>query len=315
MKDKKARPITPTVTDIAKLHRILTGSEITKKDSVAILKEISTDVSQFRKYILGLALSPATLRQNVKDALDLHLYYAHFARVKLVSSLLPQADTILDLGGANGSLYDMGYPYKFKKITVVDLEPELRDDMYKEIDLKETVTPNGPIDVHFGDMSDLSFAADNSVDMVWSGESIEHIDETAGERMIKEAYRVLKPGGHFCLDTPNRLLTEIHTRDSGGGFIHPEHKIEYYPKDLVRKLKATGFKIVESRGIREMKRTADSGQFDYSDYVLGAALPTSVNTAYMQYYHCVKPEPLVTTLRRRTPRKLRTVLHKLRGGK
>lgn len=314
MKSKKVYT-KPTAADIANIYQLFTGNEITKGESTAALKEIGASESRFRKYVLGLALSPAAMRQNIESALDLHLYYAHFARVKLVSSLLPQADTILDLGGANGSLYDMGYPYKFKKITVVDLAPELRDDMYKEIDLKKTITPNGPIDVYFGDMADLSFASDNSVDMVWSGESIEHIDEAAGTRMIKEAYRVLKPGGHFCLDTPNRLLTEVHTRDSGGGFIHPEHKIEYYPKDLVRKLRTAGFKIVESRGIREMQRTISSGQFDYSDYILGAALPTKVESAYMQYYHCVKPEPFLVALRKRIPKKLRSVLHKIRGNK
>jgi hypothetical protein len=50
--------------------------------------------------------------------------------------------------------------------------------------------------------------------------------------MCKAAFRVLKKGGAFCLDTPNRIVTKIHAKTADIEFIHPEHQIEYYPEDL-----------------------------------------------------------------------------------
>lgn len=270
---------------IQSLNESLINKKISPKRAESIAKSIVARGGNLQQYIAELFLSQDYLKISVENSMLFHLFYAHHARLLLVSSLLPKADKILDLGGANGSIYEMGYPHKFKEITVVDLPPEERDAMYKDLELKPTETPNGKIRVHFGDMSDLSFVPSNSIDLVWSGESIEHIDEDAGKRMVQEAYRVLKPGGSFCLDTPNRLVTQIHT----SGFIHPEHKLEYYPKQLRTLLKRAGFKIADQRGIRDMPRTYKTKEFHYPDYVLGSPITNSVNSAYMQYYRCVKP--------------------------
>lgn len=278
-----------SLKQVKEYNKLLLNKTINDKKAAEIASRINSSGGNARLYALELFLSPEFLKVSREAAMEFHLYYNHHARLQLVSSLLPEAKKIVDLGGANGSIYEMGYPYKFEEIIVVDLPPDERDPMYKDIDLKPTKTPNGNIRVHFGDMSDLSFIADNSIDLVWSGESIEHIIEEAGKQMVHEAYRVLKPGGSFCLDTPNRLITEIHTAWSGGGFIHPEHKLEYYPAQLQKMLISSGFKIVEKRGVREMPRTAATGQFDYTDYVTGNALPQQVESAYMQYYHCQKP--------------------------
>ncbi len=274
--------------EIKTLNKLILGQNITDKSAKEIIDRIDSGSISDRHYLLELILSADFIRQSVQNAADFHLYFAHFARLKLVSSLLPEAKIILDLGGANGSIYDMGYPYKFDQIIVVDLPPDDRTDMYKDLELKQKVTPNGPIDIHFGDMSDLSFVNDNSVDLVWSGESIEHISEADGDKMVREAYRVLKPGGYLCLDTPNRLITEIHTKDVEADFIHPEHKLEYYPKQIQKKLKKAGFKIVESRGVREMKKTYETKNIDYTDFILGNPLPYEIESAYMQYYKCQK---------------------------
>jgi predicted SAM-dependent methyltransferase len=118
--------------------------------------------------------------------------------------------------------------------------------------------------------------------------------------MIKEAYRVLKPGGYFCLDTPNRYLTEIHTKGLDFPYIHPEHKIEYYPEQLMKKLKRAGFRIIVSKGIKEMPKTFKSGTIDYTDFVSGKPLSDSVNMSYMQYYKCQKPMPFSTSKQARS---------------
>lgn len=290
--------------DIQSCNELLLGRVVSDSKAKEIANKINAQDSNTQQYLVELFLSKDFLNHSLKNAMAFHLLYAHYARLQLVSTLLPQADKIVDLGGANGSIYEMGYPYKFDEIVVVDLPPADRDPMYKDLKMRAKKTPNGKISVHFGDMSDLSFLPDNCVDLVWSGESIEHIDEAAGRRMVKEAFRVLRPGGSFCLDTPNRLITKIHT----SGFIHPEHKLEYYPNQLQRLLRSSGFKIVDKRGIREMPRTYSTKQFDYTDYITGSPISKDVNSSYMQYYHCIKPLPL----RDRSNTSIRKIVSKAR---
>lgn len=293
-----------TKEDVQKCHKYLMGNAISANKAQLITRRLNSNGHDLQHYLVELFLSSEFLDISIKKSMSFHLYYAHHARLQLVSSHLPAAKRIVDLGGANGSIYEMGYPHKFNEIIVVDLPPDDRDPMYKDLDLRPKTTPNGKIKVHFGDMTNLSFIPDSSVDLVWSGESIEHVDEEGGKRMVREAYRILKPGGSFCLDTPNRLITQIHT----SGFIHPEHKLEYYPEQLRKILVESGFEIVEARGIREMPKTSSSGVFHYSDYVLGPSISSNVTESYMQYYHCKKPRQDKSKI----PRKLRHVLQHAR---
>jgi glycosyltransferase involved in cell wall biosynthesis/SAM-dependent methyltransferase len=222
-----------------------------------------------------------------KKAIDQHLRLIHEARISMVSNLLPKGDVILDLGGANCPLYKMGYPHKFKKLYLIDLPPEKRCDMYKEI-VVDPDCDGGEVVIKYGDMTQLDEFADGSVDFVWSGQSIEHVPLEAGRKMCEAAYRVLKPGGFFCLDTPNRLITRIHTQDIGGGFIHPEHYLEYEPEQLRGLLVETGFTVHKVFGVCEMNASVQSGHFDYMDFLYGQQITDNVEDSYIQYFHCVK---------------------------
>ena len=212
----------------------------------------------------GRTLASKSIREK---ALNEHLNYIHSARIRMVQNLLPQGDVILDLGGANSPLYEMGYTHNFKKLTLVDLPPDERHDYYKDVAIDDEC-PYGEVVIRYTDMTTLEGVEDESVDFVWSGQSIEHVPVEAGARMCREAFRVLKKGGTFCLDTPNRILTEIHTRSSGGGYIHPEHFIEYYPKDLKLLLEKAGFTIEHEYGICEMTETVATNEFHYEDFYI-----------------------------------------------
>lgn len=223
-----------------------------------------------------------------QKALEKHLNLIHASRINMVSHLLPPGDVILDLGGANCPLYKMGYAHRFKKLYLIDLAPDARHEMYKEV----VIDPNcdgGEVVIRYGDMTELEDFPDESVDFVWSGQSIEHVSPQGGEKMCRAAFRVLKRGGTFCLDTPNRLLTEIHTRDAGCRFIHPEHCIEYYPKQLRELLEGVGFEIKHAYGVCEMPNTRASGDFCYEDFIYGQQITDNVESGYIQYFHCVKP--------------------------
>src|ERR1700733_8584868 len=114
------------------------------------------------------------------------------------------------------------------------------------------------------------------------GPAIEHISEADSFAVYREVKRILRPNGHFCLDTPNRNLTEIHTT----GWIHPEHQVEYKPEHLRRNLIEAGFQIDLELGLCEMLGTWRTKIFDYADFFMGGALSSTVDGSYIQYYDC-----------------------------
>jgi SAM-dependent methyltransferase len=176
----------------------------------------------------------------------------------------------------------MGYCHPFARMVMVDLEAGDRHPMYQGATFG--TRDSAAISMHSGDMTRLGAFADGSFDLAWSGQSIEHVDVHAGARMCREVHRVLAPGGFFCLDTPNRGITSIHTRDVGGGFVHPEHRHEYRVSELRQVLLESGFEIVDERGICEMPATRASGIFRYDDFVLGNPIVNEPEDGYIMYF-------------------------------
>lgn len=232
--------------------------------------------------------APDYYRVLAQRAIENHLYLLHGARLRMVQSLLPGGDRIVDLGGANAPLYRMGYPHTFRHLTLVDLPPEDRQAEYRQA-VTEAGAGLGEVHLEFRDMTDLSFLPSASVDFVWSGQSIEHVPRKAGKRMCEEAFRVLRRGGWFCLDTPNGLISSLHAATVGKQFIHPEHHVEYRPDELRALLTQAGFEIPLERGLCEMPETVRTGSFSYEDFVFGAPISMSPERSYVQFYRCLKP--------------------------
>jgi predicted SAM-dependent methyltransferase len=248
--------------------------------------------NRFVRKLVSIHLNDKGLCQSFQEdfrhvAMDEHLYFIHLSRLALVQQYIPPGRIILDLGGANSPLYRMGYPYFFKKMTLIDLPKEERCDHYKDVVVDEKCSM-GKVFVRYTDMCTLKGFEKNTFDLVWSGQSIEHVSLENAKNMCQEVYRVLKKGGFFCIDTPNRLLTQIHTADCGGGLIHPEHKIEYYPEQLSSMLREVGFSIRHSCGVCEMPKTVSTNIFHYEDFILGAQITDNVNNGYIQFYQCQK---------------------------
>jgi SAM-dependent methyltransferase len=232
-----------------------------------------------------LMCSGSGLDLLVKQAMDYHLYFIHRSRLVAIRRLLPAASRILDLGGANSPLYHMGYGHAFSQMVMIDLPPEQRHSDWARVDVPSV---EGDVNIFYGDMTDLSAFESGSFDMVWSGQSIEHVPVEAARRMVHEAHRVLAPGGHLCLDTPNRALTRIHTQDWHGGYIHPEHHYEYQTHELRALLQDAGFEVVVEKGICQMPETVATGRFHYSDFILGNPISDSADDAYILYFDGIK---------------------------
>lgn len=254
--------------------------------SVDALDKALPPFSQPLDLVCALMLTRDGLDAVSSRAIDLHLFIMHNARLKMIKHLLPPGDVILDLGGANAPLHEMGYPYEFSKVVLIDLPTEER---HKDFQV-ELSGGDGKVFLRYEDMTDLKGIESNTVDLVWSGQSIEHVSPEQGKRMCEEAFRVLRPGGRFCLDTPNGLITRLHAATVGQQFVHPDHKIEYTPDQLRAVLTGAGFSIAQAWGVCEMPITARNQAFTYDDFIVGGAITRNINESYIQFFECVKPQ-------------------------
>lgn len=257
--------------------------------AVAIIRKlkqhfVNRDQNRFDEFVrtingtTGLNLFKNRAREN-------HLYLIHGARLKAIQTVLPQGKKILDIGGANSPLYEMGYPFDFDYMCMLDLPLENRHADFR----KEWKHGPGRVEVRYHSMTNLDLFADSTFDFVWMGQVIEHVTLEDAEKTLREVHRVLMPGGKLALDTPNRALTLKHTAYEGvKGFIHPEHKHEFFADELETLLRKAGFTIKQKLGLCDMPLTRRTGQFTYSDFAIGNPWTQLINDAYILYFECEK---------------------------
>ena len=186
----------------------------------------------------------------------------HASRCEFIIGL-PRARRIIDLGGghtsdARGALVLLGYPYEFEELVIVDLPPDDRHDLYKSERFDDGTTDQGRVRYEYRSMVDLSFAEDASVDLVYSGQSIEHVPESVGDEVLAGAFRALRPGGYLAIDTPNGRLCRMQQDE----FIDPDHDVEYTLEELRDKVVRAGFEIETVRGLNWGGPGVAEGRFD-----------------------------------------------------
>lgn len=91
--------------------------------------------------------------------------------------------------------------------------------------------------------SDMSAVEAATVDLIFSGQNLEHLwpEDVAG--FVLEAARVLRPGGHLVMDSPNRLITAAQ------GWSHPQHTIELTCDEAAQLAQLAGFDVTALRGL------------------------------------------------------------------
>jgi Methyltransferase domain/Domain of unknown function (DUF4214) len=207
--------------------------------------------------------------------------------------MLPRARRILDLGGTDqaddaGALVSMGYPYRFELLTIVDLPGGERHDLYGYLASSDTVQSRcGPVQYRYHSMVDLSPYPDASFDLVFSGQTIEHVTADEAEKMLAEIRRVLVPGGWFCLDTPNRRVTALQL--GADVLSNPDHKLEYTHEHLSALLRDAGFAIVHSYGLNLADESLERAHFDVAEVAAKHGVYAEIADCYVLAYMCRTP--------------------------
>jgi SAM-dependent methyltransferase len=214
----------------------------------------------------------------------------HYGRGVFIRSL-PKAARILDIGGAavgdpSGGLVLMGYPYRFRELVVVDLPSEDRHALYQDSQRPDSVdTPQGRVTYRYHSMTDLSGLASGSFDLVYSGQSIEHVTRRDADRVLSQVRRVLKRGGVLALDTPNSRLTRLQQE----AFIDPDHEYEYAPDELAAMLRGNGFVVERAHGIAYGGESVERGVFDPVELATKRGLYDDIQDCYLLAYVCRRP--------------------------
>ncbi|HEX2850852.1 MAG TPA: methyltransferase domain-containing protein [Acidimicrobiales bacterium] len=213
----------------------------------------------------------------------------HLSRIEFILGL-PRAARIVDLGGSAtysdmGALVLLGYPYDFEQLTIVDLPPDERHPLYRSDRWEDVTTARGPVHYELRSMTDLAFAEDASVDLVYSGQSIEHVTLEDARAVAAEVARILRPGGVFALDTPNAEVCRLQTPD----FIDPDHEHEYTLDELVALLAGAGFDVVERKGLNLGARAASVGHFDADELAANHGVFADARACYLLAVVARKP--------------------------
>ena len=135
-------------------------------------------------------------------------------------------------------------------------------------------------------MTDLSSYESASFDLVYSGQSIEHVTQAPGDSVLSQVRRVLKPGGFLALDTPNAKLTRLQQ----DAYIDPDHKYEYSHEEMAAMLRGTWLRRSSRPSASTMGASrSNRGVFDPTELATKRGVFHEIADCYLLGYVCRRP--------------------------
>jgi ubiquinone/menaquinone biosynthesis C-methylase UbiE len=151
----------------------------------------------------------------------------------------PSDRRIVDLGCGEGiTLQRLVTQFPGREIMGIDVMPE-----------NIAICAARQLPARLGDLYALDLAND-SQDVAVLLEVIEHLQHP--ERALREAYRILRPGGKLLILFPNDLvflLARLLTLRFKEAFFDPGHLRQWTPAQIIRALSTAGFHTVTTRNI------------------------------------------------------------------
>jgi hypothetical protein len=94
----------------------------------------------------------------------------------------------------------------------------------------------------------------------------------------------LRPGGWFCLDTPNVRATELML--GAGQLSNPDHKLEYTHEQLSALLNDAGFDIIGAYGLNHLGDCVARAQFDSDEVAQRHGVYADITNCQLLAYIC-----------------------------
>jgi hypothetical protein len=118
-------------------------------------------------------------------------------------------------------------------------------------------------------ISDVAEMGDGSVDLLFSGQNLEHLFGDECTDFLVEAARLVRPGGHLVMDSPNREIAGLLCWSMN------QHTVEFTPDEAAELATLAGFEVTSLRGVW-LSRDPDTGRPLPLDPFEEAVPPTEV---------------------------------------
>jgi hypothetical protein len=169
----------------------------------------------------------------------------HTARTMALSTMPSVRGTLLS-AGPNGKWYfdwiNGAYGRVDRHIAVEAYTPQ-PDDLPPEVDWIEAdiAAPDG-----------IGAVRDGEVDLLFSGQNIEHLWPDQVVAFLVESNRVIRPGGWLVVDSPNRSITAAYRWSMS------EHTVEFTASEANTLLELAGFEVRSMRGLWLCRRDGET---------------------------------------------------------